>query len=173
MATGCIWASIPSGCCRSVLPWRVASATTRFLFRLAVTAAGGALAHLITHLGQILSHDWGLGAVSGMMAAAMRFAFPERRATGVYGGGLTRARTCVPAEPLMEALRNPRVLIFIVVWFVLNLHLRDWVEDRAGRGGGNRLAGACRRISGRFAVVSAVRSGPAASRRRRCAESAV
>jgi membrane associated rhomboid family serine protease len=114
LGVNCIW----------LLPFGAAVArrfgNARFLLLFAVTAAGGALAHLVTHLGQIYPMIGASGAVSGMMAAAMRFAFQ-------HGGPLESWRRpdprsyTVPAEPLMEALRNPRVLIFIVVWFVLNL----------------------------------------------------
>jgi membrane associated rhomboid family serine protease len=55
-----------------------------------------------------------------MMAAAMRFAFQKGGPLESWRRPDARSYT-VPAEPLMEALRNPRVLIFIVVWFVLNL----------------------------------------------------
>jgi len=114
LGVNCIW----------LLPFGAAVArrfgTLRFLLLFSVTAAGGALAHLVTHHGQIYPMIGASGAVSGMMAAAMRFAFQ-------HGGPLESWRRpdprsyTVPAEPLMEALRNPRVLIFIAVWFVLNL----------------------------------------------------
>ena len=57
--------------------------------------------------------------ISGSMAAAMRFAFqpggPLRLAAA------TRRATTCPALPLSDALRDPRILAFIAVWFGLNL----------------------------------------------------
>ena len=49
--------------------------TVRFLLFFAVTAAAGAGAHLITHAGEVFPVIGASAAVSGMMAAAMRFAF--------------------------------------------------------------------------------------------------
>jgi membrane associated rhomboid family serine protease len=57
--------------------------------------------------------------VSGFMAAAIRFVFQA-------GGPLSVFRSAeapiyhVPAVPLREALRDPRILAFLVVWFGLN-----------------------------------------------------
>ena len=59
-------------------------------------------------------------AISGMMAAAMRFVFQR-------GGplGLLRTRDPdayrVPAAPLAPALRDRRVFVFLVVWFGTNI----------------------------------------------------
>jgi membrane associated rhomboid family serine protease len=58
--------------------------------------------------------------VSGMMGAAARFAFQP-------GGSLDFWRVRdhdpdrIPAAPLAVALRNPRVLTFVAVWFAINL----------------------------------------------------
>jgi len=58
--------------------------------------------------------------ISGMMGAAARFAFAP-------GGSLDMWRRDrdtvdrVPAASLLVALRNPRVLTFVGVWFGLNL----------------------------------------------------
>lgn len=91
----------------------------RFCVFFAVTAAAGALAHLITHPGALLPMVGASASISGFMAAAMRFAFQ-------HDGPLDRWRSAdptsyfVPAEPLSVALRNPRILIFLAVWFALN-----------------------------------------------------
>lgn len=59
-------------------------------------------------------------AVSGFMAGAIRFAFQR-------GGPLAMFRSedpaayLVPAAPLSAALRDPRILIFLLAWFGLNL----------------------------------------------------
>jgi len=114
LGVNCIWL-LPFG---AAVARRLGNA--RFLLLFAVTAAGGALAHLVTHLGQIYPMIGASGAVSGMMAAAMRFAFQRGGPLESWRRPDPRSYT-VAAEPLMQALRNPRVLIFIAVWFVLNL----------------------------------------------------
>jgi membrane associated rhomboid family serine protease len=92
----------------------------RFLGFFALTVAAGALAHLVTHAGDLAPTIGASAGVSGAMAAAARFAFEP-------GGPLDRRRSGaddpdrVPAAPLLVALRNPRVVIFLAVWFGLNL----------------------------------------------------
>jgi membrane associated rhomboid family serine protease len=59
-------------------------------------------------------------AVSGFMAGAIRFAFQR-------GGPLAMFRHeepaayLVPAAPLSSALRDPRIMVFLLAWFGLNL----------------------------------------------------
>lgn len=99
----------------------------RFLLFFMLTIAGGALAHLLTHAGDLAPTIGASAGVSGMMAAAARFVF-ER------GGPLDRwhgdrdSSDRVPAAPLRMALRNPRVLAFLAVWFGLNFFfgLTSW-----------------------------------------------
>lgn len=92
----------------------------RFLAFFVVTVAAGALAHLITHAGERSLVIGASAAISGMMGAASRFVF-ER------GGPLDRWRPDgdgadrIPAAPLLVALRNPRVVTFVGVWFAFNL----------------------------------------------------
>jgi membrane associated rhomboid family serine protease len=91
----------------------------RFLAFMAMTAAAGAAVHLVTHFGELLPMIGASAAISGAMAAAMRFAFQR-------GGPLTlwrdREKTHrVPAAPLAQCLRDPRVLAFLLVWFGVNL----------------------------------------------------
>lgn len=94
--------------------------TSRFLGFFAVTAAAGALTHLITHRGEVLPMIGASASVSGLMAAAIRFAFG-------HGGPLAMFRNedgdayAVPAAPLSVALRDPRILVFLLAWFGLNL----------------------------------------------------
>ena len=90
----------------------------RFLAFFAVTAAAGALAHLMTHFGEMIPMVGASASISGSMAAAMRFAF-QRGGPLRFGGSEETYR--VPALPLMDALRDGRVLAFIAVWFGLNL----------------------------------------------------
>src|SRR6187551_1910519 len=60
--------------------------TYRFIAFYAVTAAAGALAHLVTHAGEMAPVIGASAAISGTMAAAMRFAFQR-------GGPLSFRRT--------------------------------------------------------------------------------
>jgi membrane associated rhomboid family serine protease len=90
----------------------------RFLAFCAATAATGALAHLLTHFGQMVPMVGISATISGAMAAAMRFAF--QRGGPLRLGG-TDGSYRVPALPLTDALRDPRILGFIAVWFGLNL----------------------------------------------------
>lgn len=92
----------------------------RFLIFFTVTSAAGALAHLLTHPGALQPVIGASAAISGTMGAATRFAFEP-------GGPLDMWRRHridvdrIPAAPLLVALRNPRVLTFLAVWFGLNL----------------------------------------------------
>jgi membrane associated rhomboid family serine protease len=88
--------------------------TLRFLAFFAVTAAAGAAAHLLVYSGQPVPMVGASAAISGFMAAAMRFAFQGR-------GPLDRSADMTPALPLTQVLRNGRVVVFLVVWFGLNL----------------------------------------------------
>jgi membrane associated rhomboid family serine protease len=94
--------------------------TMRFLLFFAVTAAAGALTHLLAHGGENVAVIGASAAISGTMAGAMRFVFQR-------GGplGFLRERDDaayrVPALALTGLLRDPRVVIFVVVWFGINL----------------------------------------------------
>lgn len=92
----------------------------RFLAFLAVTAAAGAALHLATHAGEEYPMIGASAAISGTMAAAMRFAFQRGGPLGLLRD--TEERTYrVPAIPLRNVLRDPRVLLFLIVWFGINL----------------------------------------------------
>ncbi|PLX37126.1 MAG: rhomboid family intramembrane serine protease [Hyphomicrobiales bacterium] len=98
----------------SAVAWRFGA--LRFLLLSAAAAIGGAVAHLIAHPGEFVPVIGASGAVSGLMAAAARFVFFRRRVRAV-GAEAWR----YPAPPLLVALRDGRVLIFLAVWFGLNL----------------------------------------------------
>lgn len=88
----------------------------RFLIFCAVTAAAGALAHYVTHPDALVPLVGASATVSGVMAAAIRFAFsPGGALSGGYGGDHH------PADSLGASLRNGQMLIFIAIWFGLNL----------------------------------------------------
>jgi membrane associated rhomboid family serine protease len=94
--------------------------TLRVVGFFAATAASGALTHLVTHWGELIPMIGSSAAVSGFMAGAIRFAFQ-------HGGPLTMFRHedpaayFVPAAPLSSALRDPRIVVFLLAWFGLNL----------------------------------------------------
>jgi membrane associated rhomboid family serine protease len=94
--------------------------TWRFLAFFAVTAAAGAALHLATHAGEQYPMIGASAAISGTMAAAMRFAFQRGGPLGMLRGDEEDAYK-VPALPLIGVLRDPRVLLFVGVWFGINI----------------------------------------------------
>ncbi|HEU0082546.1 MAG TPA: rhomboid family intramembrane serine protease [Bradyrhizobium sp.] len=92
----------------------------RFFLFMAVTAVAGALAHLITHEHAMAPMIGASASVSGAMAAAIRFAFVHGSFLSLRRGDADAASQ-VPALPLSRALRNPRVLAFLGVWFGVNI----------------------------------------------------
>ena len=91
----------------------------RFLAFFAFTAAAGAFAHLLTHIGENVPAIGASAAVLGLMAAALRFAFEPQ-------GPLDPARLSeqdgyrVAAKPLVAMLRDRRMLLFLLGWLVLS-----------------------------------------------------
>lgn len=102
----------------SPVGWRFGP--VRFLLFAAVTAAAGAAAHLAGHFGAAVPLVGASAGISGLTAAAIRFVFHS-------GGplGLLRRRGAAafrqPAVPLIMALKTPQVLLFVAVWFGINL----------------------------------------------------
>ena len=92
----------------------------RFFVFMAVTAAVGALAHLLTHEHAVAPMIGASASVSGTMAAAIRFAFVHGSFLS-FSRGDADAAARVPALSLTRALRNPRVLGFLAVWFGVNI----------------------------------------------------
>jgi membrane associated rhomboid family serine protease len=92
----------------------------RFFAFMAVTAAAGALAHLVTHEHALAPMIGASASVSGAMAAAIRFAF-VRGSFLSFSRGDADAAAKVPAQPLWQALRDRRVLAFLAMWFGVNI----------------------------------------------------
>jgi membrane associated rhomboid family serine protease len=92
----------------------------RFMVFCAATAAAGAAAHLATHLGELAPMIGASAAISGTMAAAMRFVFQRGGPLGLLGRGEQESYH-VPAAPLATMLRDPRILVFLAVWFGVNI----------------------------------------------------
>jgi membrane associated rhomboid family serine protease len=113
LIVNCIW----------MLPFGAAVARRfgmlRFLLLFAATAACGAAAHLFTHPQAPYPMVGASAAISGFMGASARFAFQR-------GGPLESWRRQdpesykIPAQPLLIALRDPRVVIFLAAWFGIN-----------------------------------------------------
>jgi membrane associated rhomboid family serine protease len=94
--------------------------TWRFLVFCVVTAVAGAAAHLVTHWGEFSPMIGASATVSGAMAAAMRFVFQRHAPLGLFGSD-ERDAYLVPAAPLWSMLRDPRILLFLAIWFGTNL----------------------------------------------------
>jgi membrane associated rhomboid family serine protease len=94
--------------------------TMRFLTFFAVTAAAGAMAHLVAHGEDNSAVIGASAAISGTMAGAMRFAFQR-------GGPLSPRLDQdsdpyrVPSIPLRFVLTDLRVLGFLAVWLGINI----------------------------------------------------
>jgi membrane associated rhomboid family serine protease len=108
----CIWLlAFGSPVARRFGPWR-------FLAFFAATAVAGAAVHLATHFGELLPMIGASAAISGAMAAAMRFAFQRGGPLGLWATSPDAYK--VPAATLAQCFRDPRVLAFLLVWFGLN-----------------------------------------------------
>ena len=94
--------------------------TLRFLAFFAVTAAAGAALHLATHAGEQFPMIGASAAISGTMAAAMRFAFQRGGPLRLIGRADASSYR-VPAIPLRGVLSDARVMLFLVVWFGINI----------------------------------------------------
>ena len=129
----------------------------RFFAFFAVTAAAGAAAHLLTHARELQPMVGASASISGMMAASMRFAF--QRGGPVWSRGEDPAVYRLPALPLIEALSDRRILIFLIVWFGLNVLFGLGSLSMTGARTIDGVAGAYRRISRRAVAVRVVRSG--------------
>jgi membrane associated rhomboid family serine protease len=92
----------------------------RFFLFMAVTAVAGALAHLVTHEHAVAPMIGASASVSGTMAAAIRFAFVQGSFLS-FSRGDAEAAARVPALSLWRALRNPRVVAFLAIWFGVNI----------------------------------------------------
>ena len=92
----------------------------RYAAFMLVTAAAGAFAHLISYRGAMVPMIGASAAISGMMAAAMRFVFQQGGPLAVWRRQSDGKSYRVPASPLFATLREPRFLIFLAVWIGLN-----------------------------------------------------
>ena len=94
--------------------------SVRFVAFMALTAIGGALGHLLTHTEDVVPMIGASAAVSGCMAAALRFAFQAGAPLGGFSiGGIEAYR--LPALGLRDILRERRAMMFLMVWLVMNI----------------------------------------------------
>jgi membrane associated rhomboid family serine protease len=90
----------------------------RYTAFMLVAAAASALAYLVSHPEPMAPLIGASGAISGAMAAAMRFVFQPGGPRGLLGE--TDAFR-IPARPLLATLMDVRFLLFLAVWFGLNM----------------------------------------------------
>jgi membrane associated rhomboid family serine protease len=93
----------------------------RFVVFFALTAAAGAAMHLATHTGAREPMIGASAAISGYMAAAMRFVFQTGGPLNVFRRDIDPAAYLVPAAPLSAVWHDPRILAFLAMWFGLNI----------------------------------------------------
>jgi membrane associated rhomboid family serine protease len=92
----------------------------RFLAFFAATAAAGAAFHLATNFGSEQPVIGASAAISGFMAASVRFAFQRGGPLDLLRGRDEESYR-VPAVPLVAALRDMRIVAFLGAWFGLNI----------------------------------------------------
>lgn len=114
----------------SPLAFRIGSG--RFVIFSLIMAAAGAGLHLYMYWGEIVPVIGASAAVSGQMAAVMRFALSGNSTFSFGAEG--RERFLQPAESLLGALCNPRLLMFIAVWLGMNYIFGVGIIDISGAG---------------------------------------
>lgn len=94
--------------------------TLRFLAFSLICGLFAALAHLLTHFGEIVPVIGASGVISGHMAAAIRFVFsvPE----GPHGAGMMHSNLrAIPLKPLSQSLKDGRVIAILGIWLLMNV----------------------------------------------------
>ena len=92
----------------------------RFLAFSLVCSLFAAFAHLLTHWGELVPVIGASGAVSGYMAAAIRFIFsvPNNR----QGAEMMREDlAAIPVQSLAQSLKDHRVLAILAIWLLINV----------------------------------------------------
>jgi membrane associated rhomboid family serine protease len=88
----------------------------RFAVLFGLSAVAGALLFTFVRPTEVAVLVGASGAISGLTAAAVRFVFTGPGLLDIAHGVVTR-----PAPRLVDAFRDRRVVIFVGVWFALNL----------------------------------------------------
>ena len=93
----------------------------RYVAFMLVTAAAGALAHLASYPNAEVPMIGASAAISGAMAATMRFVFQKHGPLETWRDGPRNEEAYrVPAVPLLATFRDPRLLLFLAAWMGLN-----------------------------------------------------
>jgi membrane associated rhomboid family serine protease len=93
----------------------------RYVVFMLVAAAAGALAQLASDPGSEVPMIGASAAISGAMAAAMRFIFQAHGPLETWRDGPRNGEAYrVPALSLVATFRDPRLLLFLAVWMGLN-----------------------------------------------------
>lgn len=93
----------------------------RYVAFMLMTAAAGALAQFISTPQADVPMIGASAAISGTMAAAMRFIFQKHGPLETWRDGAGDAAAYrLPAVPLLATFRDPRFILFLVVWMGLN-----------------------------------------------------
>ena len=100
----------------------------RFIVFSLILAAAGAAMHLAVYWGELVPVVGASAAISGQMAAVIRFSMSGPSFSPIGNG------TFAPAEPLTKVLCNPRILIFIAVWIGINYIFGVGIVDITGTG---------------------------------------
>jgi membrane associated rhomboid family serine protease len=108
--------------------------TWRYTVFMLVVAAAGAFAHLVSHPGAMVPMIGASAAISGAMAAALRFVFRPGGPLGLWRGEANDNAYRVPAASLLATLRDPRFLAFLAAWLGLNLLVGLGSVSIAGQG---------------------------------------
>jgi membrane associated rhomboid family serine protease len=103
----------------------------KFLYFSSLCGIAGVLTHLALHFGEMAPVVGASAAISGQMAAALRFVFDVRPQRG--GGAPDFARA--PLESLAQTLTDRRILMVLAFWVVLNVIFGLGVVSIAGTEG--------------------------------------
>lgn len=103
----------------------------KFLYFSILCGIAGALTHLAFHFGDMAPVVGASAAISGQMAAALKFVFGARPQRG--GGAPDYARA--PLESLARTLADRRILMVLAFWVVLNVIFGLGVVSIAGAEG--------------------------------------
>lgn len=92
--------------------------TGRFLILSALCVIAGAFAYLAFHWGEMIPVIGASAAISGQMGAAVTFMFS--RPSGLFAAMRENPKR-LPILGVMEILRTPNAVIFILIWVGLNI----------------------------------------------------
>lgn len=109
------------------------TSAARFFLFFAATTIAGAVAYLVSNLGQYVMVIGASGGVAGLMGASMRFFF-----NALDNGGAGRMREAPETIPLMslrEVLSDRRVLAMTAAYIALNLLAAVGLGTPDGAGG--------------------------------------